>query len=163
MSLLPPIVEGRISNSFLSQIFLQLPLGKNFWWWKILKSLPLLLKKIPQISQISSQNIPSITSGEEFMVVENPKISSTIIKKNTTDNQKSFPNFFPKYSFNYLWEKILVVENHKISFSIVKKKYHRYSSLRMFTLAWKLQFLVKLESDKSCKVCKVWWASQQHN
>jgi hypothetical protein len=81
MSLLPPIVEGRISNSFLSQIFLQLPLGKNFWWWKILKSLPLLLKK------------------------------------NTTE----FPNFFSKYSFNYLWEEFMVVENRKISSTIIKK------------------------------------------
>jgi hypothetical protein len=60
-----PIIKKKYHRfpKFLLKIFLQLPLGKNLWWWKIVKSLQLLLKK--------------------------------------PDNQKSFPNFFPKYSYNY--------------------------------------------------------------
>jgi hypothetical protein len=71
MSLLPPILEGRILN------FHQI--------WEVF----LVVQSTTRNPfQISSPNIPSITSGEEFLVVENPKISSPVTKKNTTENQK---------------------------------------------------------------------------
>jgi hypothetical protein len=82
-----PIIKKKYHRfpKFLPKIFLQLHLGKNLWWWKILKSLPLLLLKIPQItrnpSQISSPNVPSITSGKKFWWWKFIKS----LKKNTTD------------------------------------------------------------------------------
>ena len=82
MSLLPPILEERISN-----------------FHQIWEGFLVVRSTSRNPSQISFPNIPS---GEEFLVVENTKISSPIIKKNTTD----FPNFFSKYSFNYLWGRI---------------------------------------------------------
>ena len=87
MSLLPPILEGRISNFheiwedfwWCDQISFPNFFPKysfNYLWGSLVVENPIIIPQITRNpSQISSRNIPSNICGEEFLVVENPKIS----------------------------------------------------------------------------------------